>query len=323
MSEEHVFIRHVSVDQTFSGVYYLESCYDKKTKNGNLYSDLKIRDKSGIVFARLWESSKSLPPGNFVKIEAHGQSFQNQFQIIVDRIEVCPKPQDMDNYTKKSPTLDDDKVKFEKYYSVVREDSKEAKDKTCILLLDAVFNEAFKKEFFVASGNDKSVYGCVGGLLAHTVKTTYLSAILAKQHNVDAGTNLILITAGLLHSLGATSAFDVSGCAATESPMGKMLGQNFYTLQRLILAKKEIEGQEGYNSETMMRIMHCVVSLDSYYIRPKSIESIILNKIASADMFTASAIEYINEDSNADMFTSFDMVTRREYFKGDVDLSDE
>ena len=43
---DHVFLRNVSVGETFSGLYFLEKVFIKVARTGNKYSDLTLRDKS-------------------------------------------------------------------------------------------------------------------------------------------------------------------------------------------------------------------------------------------------------------------------------------
>src|ERR1700722_12130963 len=82
-----------SVDESFLGA-------DKQlraNRQGNLYLNLELRDKTGTVGARLWNASESLAPlfepGDFLHVRGKTQVFQGSLQIILNHLEVVDPSQ--------------------------------------------------------------------------------------------------------------------------------------------------------------------------------------------------------------------------------------
>ena len=69
----------------------------RANRQGNLYLNLELRDKTGTVGARLWNASESLArlfePGDFLHVRGKTQVFQGSLQIILNHLEVVDPSQ--------------------------------------------------------------------------------------------------------------------------------------------------------------------------------------------------------------------------------------
>ncbi len=69
----------------------------RANRQGNLYLNLELRDKTGTVGARLWNASESLArlfePGDFLHVRGKTQVFQGSLQIILNHLEVVDASQ--------------------------------------------------------------------------------------------------------------------------------------------------------------------------------------------------------------------------------------
>src|SRR5262249_23498553 len=68
----------------------------RANRQGNLYLQLELRDKTGSVGARLWNATEELArafePGDYLRIRGKTQIFQGSLQIILTHIDVlAPK----------------------------------------------------------------------------------------------------------------------------------------------------------------------------------------------------------------------------------------
>src|SRR5262245_43863795 len=64
----------------------------RANRQGNLYLQLELRDKSGSVGARLWNATENLArsfePGDYLHVRGKTQVFQGALQIILSHVEV-------------------------------------------------------------------------------------------------------------------------------------------------------------------------------------------------------------------------------------------
>jgi 23S rRNA maturation-related 3'-5' exoribonuclease YhaM len=308
---EHTFIRHVKVGQTFGGVYYLVSSYEKTAINGKIYSDLTVRDKSGECFVRYWGETKNLNCGDFILVLATVEEYRGNPQIVASEVDKTSEPckEDMDRYfISVSETLEKDIEKFEKYVSRVKSICEDIEDNTCIDLIEGVFGDA--KSFFEAPSSDKNFYGIRGGLLSQTVKVVFMCGNMASQYNLSKKETAILITSALLFRVGAVDVYTMNGCNSEMKTQGKLLGCIFFTLGRIQTAFSQ-----DFNVDTVNRVVHAVVSQDSS-TKQMTKEAIILSQAVRSDMRIVESIDYIDQDINDEKFTAFDPISKQQYFKG-------
>ena len=64
----------------------------RANRQGNLYLQLELRDKTGSVGARLWNATEGLArtfePGDYLHVRGKTQVFQGALQIILSHVEV-------------------------------------------------------------------------------------------------------------------------------------------------------------------------------------------------------------------------------------------
>src|SRR3954451_8744934 len=69
----------------------------RANRQGNLYLQLELRDKTGAVGARLWNASEGLArtfdPGDYLRVRGKVQVFQGALQMILSHLEVVDSRQ--------------------------------------------------------------------------------------------------------------------------------------------------------------------------------------------------------------------------------------
>ena len=69
----------------------------RANRQGNLYLNLELRDKTGSVGARLWNATENLArlfePGDYLHVRGKTQVFQGSLQIILSHLEVVDPSQ--------------------------------------------------------------------------------------------------------------------------------------------------------------------------------------------------------------------------------------
>lgn len=67
----------------------------RPNRNGNLYLQLELSDRSGVISARMWNASeqdyRNFENGDYVRVEGTTQLFQGTIQLIATTIRKAPK----------------------------------------------------------------------------------------------------------------------------------------------------------------------------------------------------------------------------------------
>ena len=79
----------------------------RANRQGNLYLQLELRDKTGSVGARLWNASeelaRSFDPGDYLRVRGKTQIFQGSLQVILTHIDVLdPKVVEAEDFLPQS-----------------------------------------------------------------------------------------------------------------------------------------------------------------------------------------------------------------------------
>lgn len=314
----HTLIKSVELGDSVSGVYYVHGVSERTARNGNPFTDLQLGDRSGNSFIRHWgKVEDSVKKGTWVAIQARTDEYNGQMQIIADRVEPADEPSDLSDYVPISETLDTDKKRFEKYISRVLELCDEINDATCVHILGRVFSKNFKEEFFETPYNDQPSYGMLGGALSHTVKCVHAVGGFAQNYKLNTYETVIAVTAALLHGCGSKDAFSFEGALAEPTTSGKLYGLKELTLERVRSALQEAKELAGFNEETAMRVIHALSTFDQAGpVSPMTKEAILISEVIDTDLKLTQATDFLEVDTNQDLFTAYDPSNKRQYYKG-------
>src|SRR5438876_1198201 len=85
------FVRELNDGEMLEEVYLVADKQLRANRNGNPYIQIDLRDRSGVINARLWNSSeaqfRSFEPGDFLLIRGKVQLFKGALQIILTHLE--------------------------------------------------------------------------------------------------------------------------------------------------------------------------------------------------------------------------------------------
>jgi 3'-5' exoribonuclease len=311
----HQLIKHVEVGQDFEGVYYVESVQQKVAKNGNVYADIALRDKSGRTYARYWSSVKKVKKGDYVAVHANVEEYMGAKQVVIREMLRVDSPDDMTNLISHCKTLEQDKGRFADLLKSLQEHDVEG---TCFAVADRIFGDTeFFQNFVSVPCSVVPHYGCVGGLLHHTVRTTDMALCVSRHYDFDDFERCILIAAGLLHRIGAVDSYTIEGCSPIETTKGILLTTELLTVKRVTAAAHTVLGEEKVMmSDTVVRLMHAIASHGGL-VKAMTKEAMVLSEICRTDANVVSAFDFIAQDPNDnDEFTAWDSTKKRRYFKG-------
>src|ERR1041385_5898027 len=84
-------VQQLSDGQTIEETYLVSDKQLRANRNGNLYLQLELRDRTGSMSARLWNAGehlfRSFESGDFLLVKGKVQLFQGALQMILSHIE--------------------------------------------------------------------------------------------------------------------------------------------------------------------------------------------------------------------------------------------
>src|SRR5215472_6423836 len=85
------FVQQMTDGDTIDDVYLVTDKQLRANRNGNLYLQLELRDRTGVMSARLWNAGehlfRSFESGDFLQVKGKVQLFQGALQMILSHIE--------------------------------------------------------------------------------------------------------------------------------------------------------------------------------------------------------------------------------------------
>lgn len=325
----HTMIKHVKKGDSFSGIYYVEKAHIKVARNNNKYTDFSLRDRSGSNFVRFWGTCDGVDKGCYVEITAIVDEYMGNPQIVASEITDVPVPKDLTNYLPKSETFDSDIAEFEKIKALISDMCKDAKDDFCSRVFETAFGEnesSLFAKFTKAPFGVMPHYGVEGGCLSHSIKTTLIALKLSEDYALTIQEKVLLVTAGILHSVGAINAYSFEDCMPVQTKYGKLLGVGLLTnslvssILRGLSSKDEKGESHQANLESSLRLLHAIAAVKSETLKPMTKEAIILSEAFRTDMELVSAVDFIANDQNPnEEFTAYDTSMGRQYYRGNAE----
>src|SRR5213592_3862744 len=85
------FVRQLADGQALDEVFLVTEKQLRANRNGNLYLQVELRDRTGAISARLWNAGehlfRSFEEGDFLQIKGKVQLFQGALQVILSHID--------------------------------------------------------------------------------------------------------------------------------------------------------------------------------------------------------------------------------------------
>ncbi|HZK21538.1 MAG TPA: HD domain-containing protein [Oscillospiraceae bacterium] len=265
------------------GFAIVRSCEKKKARNGSVFLDIILSDKTGEVYAKLWDYKENILPlpevNSLVKVRGIMQQFNNADQFIIQQIRPVLESDNIDvrDYVKTA-----DYTGEEMYNELFNTVSAFNDDELRVLILAILEEQKEKLLYFPAAF--KLHHAINGGLLYHTISIVKLAqAVCDIYPYVD---RELLISGAIIHDICKTSEFNVSsmGIAEGYTEKGELVGH--LIMGAMYIDKKAQE--LGISEKTSMLLEHMIIShhgIPEYGspIRPAFIEAELLSQLDLMD----------------------------------------
>ncbi len=275
----------------------VSKCEVKTSKNGKLFLNLELRDRSTALPSKVWDNAeeyaKKLKEGTVVKVAGQIEDFNGAPQIKIDKIR---------------PAQESDNVIPEDFLPRSRRPINEMMDELN-QVIDSVKDQYLNKLLrIILSGENLDKYSrtpagkgwhhaYIHGLLEHTLEIVRICKLMCSIHpdlNHD-----LLISGALLHDFGKTEELTYDS-VFDYSDKGKLIG---HIMIGALTVEKTASSIPNFPEELKTHLIHLVLSHQGKLefaspVEPKTLEAIALYQ---ADELSAKTNAYkyaIEADKN-------------------------
>ena len=315
------FIQQLGHQEAVEQVFLASQKQLRPNRNGNLYLQVELSDRSGTISARMWNATEAdfrqFEDGDFVLVEGVAQVFQGAMQLIATHIHKARNEEiDEADFMPISPK------EIEGLMTKLAEKLRGMSDPWLRNLAECfLLDEPLMRKFARAPAGVKNHHAYVGGLLQHVVQLVELCSLVSSCYP---SLNADLLTMGaFLHDLGKIDELSYErGFAYTDE--GQMIGHLVMGVS--ILEKKVAEAErladETIPPETVLRLKHMIVSHHGQYEfgspkLPMTLEAVALHLLDNLDAKLHNFDQLIRDDPNVgSTFTSYQASLGRKLYKG-------
>src|SRR5438874_13683392 len=102
-NEKRQFVQHLTDGASVEEAYLVADKQLRANRNGNLYLQLELHDRTGSISARLWNAGehlfRSFEAGDSLHVKGKVQLFQGALQMILSHIErLAPEKVDLNEF---------------------------------------------------------------------------------------------------------------------------------------------------------------------------------------------------------------------------------
>ncbi|MCE9632449.1 MAG: HD domain-containing protein [Planctomycetia bacterium] len=293
----------------------------RPNRNGQLYLQVELADKSGSITGRLWNASDddygAFEDGDYVRVEGHTQLYSGSLQLIISAIERAdPRTVDESEFLVLSKN---DVVRLEAELATILGTIRAVPLKALAdeILADGPLMEAFRR----TPAGVKHHHAYAGGLLDHVVNLLRLADRVAPLY--PALDRDLLLVGVLVHDIGKTVELEsLQGFSYTD--VGQLLGHVLLGLEIVDAKIRAIEARTGqrFDPEAAVRVKHMIASHHGQYEfgspkLPMTLEAVALHHLDHLDAKMAGTIQLLQNEATAeDGWTQYQQSQGRKFFRG-------
>jgi 3'-5' exoribonuclease len=315
-----------TIDQLRDGdaldeIYLASDKQLRANKNGNLYLQLEIRDRTGGLSARMWNAGENVfrtfENGDFVHCDGKVQNFQGTLQVVLNHIEKVEHQKiELADFLPHTPH-DVGKLAEKLRTFLLRLDSPHLRALAECFLMD----DALVRAFCACPAGVKLHHAYVGGLLEHTVTMMEIAEKLVPFYP---GVERDLVLMGLfLHDIGKTRELTFARSFG-YCDEGQLIGHISIGVEMLTeqLPKVEELTGEPFPRELLIRLKHMILSHHGTLEHgspkvPMTPEAMLLHAIDLMDTRMHMVLRDLKEDrNNQTAWTPYNVTLGRRFYKG-------
>jgi 3'-5' exoribonuclease len=318
---ERRFVSQLAHNEHVNQVFLASDKQLRPNRNGNLYLQLSLSDRSGAIATRLWNASendyRAFENGDYVLVDGSTQLFQGNMQMIATTIRRA-RPDEVDEtdfLMLQSGEIDRMASRLAEILRSIQ--MPELRNLCECFLMD---NE-FMTKFAAAPAGMKNHHAYRGGLLEHVVGLMELVLAVAPRYpqlNQDK-----LLVGAFLHDAAKTDELCYDRDIAYTDE-GQLLGHMVLAISLIDTKVAEVERLTGetFPRTLAIEIKHMVISHHGEYEfgsakLPMTLEAVALHHLDNLDAKLASFTQLIKDCPNVESnWTQYHANLGRKLYKG-------
>jgi 3'-5' exoribonuclease len=314
-------IQDLADGDQFTEVFLAQDKQLRANRNGNYYVQLEIRDRTGMLMARVWNAGeplfRSFENGDYVRVSGKVQKFQGALQAILTTLEKVPTESvdPAEFLPRTSRPADQLLARLGQFLHSLKHPALRA-------LGEALWtDEALMRAFCTAPAGVRLHHATIGGLLEHTVTMMEAAERLLPLYP---GVDRDLVLLGLvLHDLGKTREL-VYQTHFAYSDVGQLLGHIQLGLE--ILSERQRVAEEWLGEpipgELLVRLKHLVLSHHGELAHgspkiPMTAEAMFVHLLDWFDTRMQMVLtEYQNASGGEPGWTGWNQTLSRRFYRG-------
>jgi 3'-5' exoribonuclease len=323
-SKMHRYVNELSHGDSVRDIFLVAEKHLRANRNGNLYLQVELRDKTGTISSRLWNANEtiytSFDDGELVQVEGKVQLYQGALQMILSRIQPAPTERlQLEDFL---PHASCDLGQLERR---LRSILLEISDPHLHALVECfLMDEDLMQRFTTAPAGIKVHHAYIGGLVEHVVNLLEAATRILPLYPMIHGD--LLLTGIFLHDIGkiVEFAYDRSFHYTDEGQLVGHLVIGVEILNDKVKHAEELTG-EPFPRELLFRLKHLILSHHGSYDfgspkLPMTPEAVLLHHLDNIDAKVHSFSQQIREDLNpTSAWTPYNASLGRKLFKGHGD----
>jgi 3'-5' exoribonuclease len=320
------YVSQLGHNEQINQVFLASDKQLRPNRNGNLYLQLQLSDRSGGIAARLWNASendyRAFENGDYVKVDGNTQLFQGNMQLIASAIRRA-RPDEVDELdfrVLRSDEIDHMATRLSEMLRTIK--SPEVRNLAECFLMDT----EFMAKFTTAPAGMKNHHAYQGGLLEHVVSLMELVLVVAPRYpRLDQDK---LLVGAFLHDSAKVDELSYDRDIAYTDD-GQLLGHMVLAMTMIDEKVREAERLSGepFPKPLVTEIKHMVISHHGEYEYgspklPMTLEAVALHHLDNLDAklasFTQLMIDCPNVESN---WTQYHANLGRKLYKGQATVA--
>ncbi len=293
----------------------------RPNRNGNLYLQMELRDRSGTISARMWNATEAIyrafENGDYVQVEGTTQLFQGAMQLIATRITRVDPGQVREEDFCPLPTVEVDRLLVRMGEILRGMTNVHLRNLAECILVD----DELMRKMALAPAGIKNHHAYRGGLAQHVVGLMEIVTRIAPCYPQIDGD--LLLMGALLHDIGKLDELSYERELA-YSDEGQLVGHLVMAVSLVERKAREAERLSGepFPPEILLRLKHMIVSHHGEYEYgspklPMTVEAVALYCLDNLDAKIFTFQQQIRDDPNVGSpWTHFNPNLGRRLFKG-------
>ena len=309
------FISQLNGGTTIDDIFLVQNKELRTTKNGSLYIQAQLSDRTGTIDARMWDAGKpffeSLGNDTFLKVKGRTEIYQNKIQLIMKSISKTNQEDiKLEDYL---PSTEKD---VNEMFSELKKIAGSIKQPYLLKLLKLFFSDKdFCRDFCSAPAAVQYHHAFLGGVLEHTLSVAKLGEKIAPLYpdlNKD-----LLICGIILHDIGKISEL----CYEKNfqySDEGQLIG---HLISGVLMVEEKAKQIDGFPKTLLDLLRHLILSHHGEYEwgspkLPMTVEALALHYLDNIDAKIHAFNKAItNDKDSSNNWTGYNKMFDRRLFK--------